>query len=71
MSTYISYLIYVEISFLNVDNKFSIIVCFRTRVYSSKIGRQVYTRDRETRPGSVISYSRKGTIATLPGEHVS
>ena len=54
-STSISYLIYVEIFFLKVDNKFSIIVCFRTLVYSSKIGRQVYIRDRETRPGSVIS----------------
>ena len=63
-STSISYLSKVEISFyievlnLKVEFKFSNIEFFiitHTRVYSSKIRRQVYTGDRKTRPGLVIS----------------
>ena len=50
-STSISYLSKVE--FYILISRFSIIAY--AGVYSSKIGRQVYTRDRETRPGPVIS----------------
>ena len=69
-STSISYLSKVEISFyievfnLKVEFKFSNVEFFiirHTMVYSSKIGRQVYTGDRKTRPSSVISFTLKRT----------
>ena len=52
-STSISYLSKVELYILTLKSRSSIIAY--AGVYSSKIGRQVYTRDRETRPGPVIS----------------
>ena len=52
-STSISYLSKVEFFIHTLEFKFSTIKY--TRVYSSRIGRQVYTRDREARPGPVIS----------------
>ena len=67
-STSMSYSSKVEISSCNIEAftlkiefKFSkieflfIIIRRHLWVYSLKIGRQVYTRERETRPGPVIS----------------
>ena len=51
----------IEAFTLKIEFKFSKIEFFFTIlrrhlwVYSSKIGRQVYTKERETRPGPVIS----------------
>ena len=56
-STSISYLrkIVIEVVILKLEFEFSIIEFFILGYIAQKIGRRVYTRDRETRPGPVLS----------------